>query len=240
MTTALGAGADVNAVNNLGEAAIDLALDRKYPSKPETLALLLEAGAAVKKENMLNLFHFACQSTTLAKAILAKGADVNITDTKGRHLLFSASKAKAECIRLFLREGVLVNKTDIDGRNALQHFLHKDGKNGNVAMLLFAAGEKLRHDSEMSQLKEIAPLYQKVLKAKFRLDTMCRAAIRNYLLELNPHQNLLIRIPQLPLIEPIRDFLLFNMSTDDNEAEEDDIVVIDHNNNDGDVIVITD
>ena len=238
----LRAEADVNAVNNLGEAAIDLALDRKYPLKPETLALILEAGAAVKKENMFDLFYFACQNITLAEQLLAKGADVNITDRNGRHVLFSASTAKAECIRVFLKQGALVNKTDVNGNNALQHFLQKDGKNGHVAMLLFAAGEKLRRNSEMSQLKKIAPQYKEVLKSRCRLDTICRVAIRKYLLELNSHWNLLIRIPQLPLTAPLRDFLLFNLSSDDSEAEDDDddIIIIDDSNNDRDVVVIDD
>ena len=231
----LRAGANVNAVNNLGETAVDVALDPRKPIKPESLALLIEAGAVMKKENMFQLINVACQSITLARALIAKGADVNIIDRSRRNLLFSASKAKAECIRLFLKEGVYVNNSDVYGNNALQHFLLKDGNNGQVAMLLFAAGEKLYDDDEFSQLEEIAPEYREVLKTQCRLDAKCRDAIRQHLLKLDPHRNLLMRIPQLPISALLRDFLLYNVSEED---DDDDVVVI--NDDDDDVIIIAD
>ena len=218
----LNAGADVNAANRLGLTAIDLSLDILYPIKPETLAQLLQKGAMLKHHNMFHLFHVAGQSVRFARALLARGADVNIIDARRRNLLFSAWMAKPECIRLFLKEGVFVNLTDIFGMKALQHFLLKDRKNGHVAMLPFAAGEKLQSDYELSQLKEIAPECEEIFNTQCRLDRICRAAVRKHLLRLKPYLNLFIRIPQLPLPAPLADFLLYNMSKTGEDAGEDD------------------
>ena len=48
--------------------------------------------------------------------------------------------------------------------------------------------------------------------AKMPLKHICREAIRNHLLKLDPHQNLFGRIPKLGLPSALTSYLLYNLS----------------------------
>ena len=88
--------------------------------------------------------------------------------------------------------------------------IRRRGKEFKVLKLLFAAGENI----------EAAP---KKVKNKINpqdkpcLSYLCREAIREHLLELDLHENLFIRVPRLNLSEELQNFLLFNMSTDEQD-----------------------
>ncbi len=43
----------------------------------------------------------------------------------------------------------------------------------------------------------------------------CRGFVRKHLLQLDPHQNLFLRVPKLGLPSPFSKYLLYNMSLDD-------------------------
>ena len=100
-------------------------------------------------------------------------------------------------------------------------------------MLLYAAGEKPRfvenfkqkrkedRENECRDWRELRiPRYLMFKDIRMRLEHICREAIRNHLLEVDPHTNLFERIPKLTqLPSSLREFLLFDLTL---EIFEDD------------------
>ena len=76
--------------------------------------------------------------------------------------------------------------------------------------LLFAAGENIESAPEKVK-KKVIPQDNPCLSH------LCRDVIREHLLELDPHENLFVRVPRLNLSEELQKFLLFNMSTDEQD-----------------------
>ena len=77
-----------------------------------------------------------------------------------------------------------------------------------VLLLLSAAGEMI----DNSQLAKVVPpdcLHQQ-LDDKMHMKRMCRNAIREHLLHLDPHSHLFDRIPQLRLPSSLNRYLLFD------------------------------
>ena len=86
-------------------------------------------------------------------------------------------------------------------------------------MLLYAAGETLEGTEEQKIPEEL-----KFEEEKLQLKHICRMAIREHLLKLDPHQHLFGRIPKLGLPSALNRYLLFNISLEKSgeEEEEDD------------------
>ena len=90
--------------------------------------------------------------------------------------------------------------------------------NSEAAMiLLYAAGETL-DGTDVDKIPEEL----KFEEEKFQLKHICREAIRKHLLELDPHQHLFGRIPQLDLPSIVTEYLLFNQSLDDDDNDDND------------------
>ena len=178
---------------------------------------------------------------------LEAGADVNVTDLNGNtalHVMFIQKRwiIFPQCIRALLATEVHVNKVNNRGESAIQEWLsgyhlmelkslitkagsrfeetikkrgedwdiRRRGKEFKVVKLLFAAGENI--ESAPKKVKnKVNP------QDKPCLSHLCREAIREHLLELDLHENLFIRVPRLNLSEELQNFLLFNMSTDEQD-----------------------
>ena len=139
-------------------------------------------------------------------------------------------------------------------KNALGIFLEHvwDIKNSNckfnykkAAMLLYAAGETLEGVSETKTLEGYTPnppavtrddMIPKELQfedEKLQLKHICRVAIREHLLKLDPHQHLFRRIPRLGLPSSLTSYLLFYMSLYDDVDDNDYYDVVNHNDDEG-------
>ena len=144
--------------------------------------------------------------------ILVKaGADVNTINTPGCTALFTLEQ---KCVKVLLRADILINKVSHHGVNALGYVLIKWGYHS--AELLYAAGETLENVSEHT-----IPDCFKFEDSKFQLKHICREAIRKHLLDLDPHQHLLGRIPKLGLPNVLNRYLLFNETLDDDELDDE-------------------
>ena len=77
-----------------------------------------------------------------------------------------------------------------------------------------AAGERLGDINKMINYEEFGP--------KFNLSNLSRDAIRNHLLDIDPHENLFVRIPKLGLPAPVQRFLQLGLSLGDGEENDDD------------------
>ena len=105
-------------------------------------------------------------------------------------------------IKALLRSGA---KVDIAADNALTTYLESDRKprrKRQLAMLLFAAGERLK---ETSVPEYLLPPKQMTLKH------LCRESIRKHLLKIRK-SNLFYRVPKLGLPAALNRYILYEQS----------------------------
>ena len=165
------------------------------------------------------------------------GAGVNTTDLSGRTpLMHAASTAFMECISLLLVFNAKINLRDSNGQNAIEvNIVELDGEISTErrhkksrfdedeikksGMLLLAAGEILQGTELKKYMPrgrvfpvEIPDYLQHAPELRLRLKHLCREAIRNHLITLDPHAHLFKRIPRLGLPSGLNNYLLYNMS----------------------------
>ena len=185
---------------------------------------LIEAGADVKAIDQVGktaLHHAAenCRPDCLYM-LLMEGADVNRRCNNGNTALIEA--ASLSCIRVLLRAGADVNIYNNSGYNALTSFLVKPGNLDETAvMTLFAAGETDyvvtgRHQDDVT----IPDCLVQLSSSELRLMSLCRHAIRKYLLNTNCHQHLFGRVPLLGLPSSLESYLLFDVSLEETHDED--------------------
>ena len=164
------------------------------------------------------------------------------------HLPLSVDQTKAEMfksVQLLLKSGAFINKTNNFGQNAFaMHIARRDPTSKEVAMLLFAGGEKLdtrtvnEYDHLGRALRHVdVPEY--LQQPDVCLEHICREAIRKHLIKLNPHAHVFDRIPLLNLPSDLTDYLLYYMNLEtqyDSDKESSTIKksIKQLNNNDGD------
>lgn len=134
-------GANVNARNQDGEAALSLAAQR---CRPRILEMLLKAGADVNVKNKEG-------ETPLMRAVggnrpnnvqmlLAAGAEVNSKDERGETaLLRAAAGHDAVMVQRLLAAGADVNAADDRGKTVLIWAVDSDSANPEVVRMLLAA-----------------------------------------------------------------------------------------------------
>ena len=131
--------------------------------------------------------HYRCM-----ELLIAAGADVNIPDCKDENsgyiaLSDAAYDEDARRVRLYLKAGVHINDKEDSELSALEELiLQKEDVDEEVALLLFTAGDKI--DNIVDNIREY-------LRPTMCLKDMCRQAIRNCLIELDPKNHLFDRIP---------------------------------------------
>ena len=142
-------------------------------------------------------------------------------------------------ISMLFRYNAKINLRDNEGQNAIEinvvmsnpkqifrgrHRRDRFGESkiGTAALLLLAAGELL----QVPELKKLGPrgrvstievpdFLHHDPELRFCLKHLCREAIRNHLVTLNPHSNLFHRIPQLGLPSTLNSYLLYDMTLPD-------------------------
>ena len=192
------------------------------------------------------LIHGAEKHYRYVKGLLSAGADVNvISDTNCFDVQYTTAMRNAtwSCgigrVRLILKSGARINHRDELGRNCLEFSvtiaLEKEKLKG-IQMLLYAAGETLDgttikgKDMFTGNIVQIEiPEYLKELKENLSLKHLCREAIRKHLIDLDPHEHLLGRIPQLGLPSTLEKYMLYYCDIndaaetgDDNDDSDDD------------------
>ena len=241
------AGADVN-IKNWDESPI--LLMATYKEMHGLVKALLTAGADVNCQNGFTALHVVAEMghARTMKALIAAGADVNVhmvqtetidesydrggADDEGITALHLCGiPGSSKCVQLLLKSGALVNKRAVHGTNALQHAILPPGghpidvpeSKKHVILLLFAAGESPYPVPDPSVFPYYqVPKYLKFEDVKLSLKHMCRMAIREYLLKLDQHHHLFGRIPRLGLPNALTQYLLFNMSLDEQYGEEEE------------------
>ncbi len=199
MKLLMDAGAEVNHADNDGRTSL---MKAAFQNASDCLKLLMEKGADVNqcdRGGRAALFNAAWQGADIcSKNLLDAGADVNLVDEYGKTALIAAARQAADdeaiqvkqqdvVLRLLLAAGAEVNVPCNNKPNCRE----------SGAKLLFAAGEEhiMVQPDGNQQAKQFFPEYWNEQKLK----NECRKVIRKHLLNLDPHTNLFMRIPQLQM-----------------------------------------
>jgi uncharacterized protein len=149
------AGADVNAVDNYGQAALSSNVSNK---RVALVKWLLSHGAGVER----GCLHTACLESNpeIVAALLEAGADPNErTEHELTPLMYvSASKRAPDVIKLLLDAGADPNAQMVDGRFPL-HFAATDGT-AEMAEALLDGGARIEMDKGSGETALAAAVYE--------------------------------------------------------------------------------
>ena len=208
------AGADVNKRNSRGETALHAVFT--FFSQG-CFNLMLKSGADVNistNEGVTPLMRAARACWHLQQMKIFEMTVLQIKNEKVRSI-------KRIC-RL-LKVGAQIGRRDHMGKNSLEYSMEQNQKNvREIQMLLYAAGETLDGPTvtvcdrqRLGVLIDIdIPEYFQEQKENLDLKHLCREAIRKHLIDLDPHQHLFGRIPQLGLPSIVTEYLLYDCSLD--------------------------
>ena len=203
----INAGADVNVTDAKGNVPIIKAVSRQ---NEKCVALLLAGGADV---NTLNgrlgdsalITAIKSGKNAICDQLLQAGADMNIIGDMGHTALVAAAMdGNLYVVRRLLKANCHIGKTTGMKDNALishlkylyprdntftnPHPPYRRPKNKDISRMLFAAGEMLEGDDDHDIINDLADL--ELEEIKMQLKHICRKAIRQHLLHLDPNFNL--------------------------------------------------
>ena len=188
----------------------------------EVVKALVEAGADVNhgyKKQALKITGVSGYDQCLSLLIDA-GADVNhVYNNDKSALILAAEKCHTKCMKLLIKNGAEVNWYAEPFQHFPKHlFQHDQQTLGKLYWLLLAAGV----DSRVLKLLFPKSRFIFPLEQEMSLIHFCRETIRKQLLQMSP-VNLFVQVPQLGLPTLLQDYLLLNVSLDDDgDADTDD------------------
>ena len=152
------------------------------------------------------------------RVLILVGANVNAIDHEGNSVLHKLlqpfiNQENVTCLRLVLAAGANVN------------IRNQRCKTADVDILRWNNNDRLKTDSRIAILKLcfIAGEYVGDAEEEMReklsegeselwLQQLCRDAIIRYILYVNPHQNLFVRVPRLGLPAAIKQYIMYYVS----------------------------
>ena len=203
------AGVDVNVRNGVGNTALTETLTRGlYPQKTFNALMKLEADVNIANNKGMTPLMIA-----------ARG----YPDTHNVYSVAEEKTQKRRCVQQIcrlLKAGAQIGRINHLGNNSLQgSFKQNQKKVYYFQMLLYAAGETLdgptvpRNNGNNNGVIHInVPKYFTELKERLDLKHLCREAVRKHLINLDPHEHLFGRIPQLGLPSIVTEYMLYDCS----------------------------
>ena len=220
----LDAGADVNIGDNYFTTPLTIASEN---GRVEFLKQLVRFGADVNAGGFRYggtplLMAAWARSSECVDFLLQKGADVNAVDDIGDSaLVIAARRGSLSCVELLLRAGAHVNIRNFSDSKALKNVFLDMG----LATVLYAAGEIIdgsideETDNDTYLFDDSLLDWLKKSKAQLNLMDVCRETIRKHLLNLDQHENLFCRVPELRLPIALTKYLLYNVSLGDKNSQ---------------------
>ena len=224
------AGADVNKRNDVGQHPLHLALHAC--AGKSNLRLLLDSGADVNAEDQQRITVLMKAVDVSSKLLIERSREYYRHQKPYQEPCHLHRVRCRESVCLLLEAGAQINRKSFKGENALMiacSYLHPDvdEDQSDLYKLLHAAGETIdgpirpNFNHPCGYIKHIEiPEYFQELKENLDLKDLCREAIRKHLIDVDPHDNFFVRIPQLGLPSLIVDYLLYDCSLDCEKAIE--------------------
>ena len=209
-------GADVNKQNNSGETPMYRAASI---GDSTCMELFVKSGADVNTPDNHGVTPLMKVAETLGRCRIEGPKMIGLQLEKNS--IHRCNLRYTELIRILLKLGARINCRDNLGRNALElACLHPDTENCKKYsyMFLYAIGEIL--DCDKLKDEKIAEYFQKLkenLEDNLDLKHLCREAIRKHLIDVDPHEHLFGRIPELGLPSLVTEYLLYDYSLDENK-----------------------
>ena len=225
------AGANVNMTSNIGSTALMNAAWRA--TSPNVISALINAGADVNARNdqgQCALTQAAVKSFDEGLEIIIEAAD-RMDPTRSNFPVlsdveFEIRRLKSSTLKILLRNGLKINVPNQYFNNTLTYYIVEckrkhDRLSKYVCMLLFAAGESVTGPTVegrtyyRSLVRAEVPEYIFHKNLRLCLKHLCRETIRKHLLKLDPHKHLFGRVPKLGLPTSLTDYLVYEMTLDD-------------------------
>ena len=195
------AGANVNAKTQRGSTAL---MHASETGSHESVNILIKAGADV---NVTNWFHDSALILAVRSGdnksvthLITGGADVNYRS--GYLLDIARVDRKVTIMKSLFQAGIPINTRQPYVLQDLNTFTLTDKADKMILRMLHASGDRIGGG-----------------KAKLDLQDQCRQAIRDYLLDLDPHSHLFDRVQRLGLPKLLQRYLVYNVNIyDDCEA----------------------
>ena len=211
----INAGADVNLVAHR-TARLPLMIAAELGNS--RIVELLQARANVNQvafdgKTALNCSVWKIRNNPCTRLLIEAGADVNASGKDGNTCLITAAfHENLPIVKLLLHEGALINKVNSSPFNAIHFYLSKgpQEKNEDILMLLFVAGEMI----DRNHIPQSADHLHHLLEPSLSLKHICRAATRNYLMQLDQHTHLFLRVPKIGLSSSLCAYLLYYLTLD--------------------------
>ena len=235
--------ADVKSVSKeTGETALTAAVYAR--ASAGLIKELLHKGTNPNQnvKNRKQLLTFACENRNedIFDILLEHGADVNaVNAATGDSALIAAARARSpkKFVEKLLIRGADVNHKDNDGASALYWVCRLHNKKSTVMLLL-------KYGASLVDIKQI-PLYSEETRTLLNLAglqtgelivpliavedkipslyDMCRIPARQHVMNSFPNSNLFHMIPRLNLPQKVKDFLVYNFNSRDNDADTYDV-----------------
>ena len=160
--------------------------------------------------------------------LMEAGADVNIVNNTGATALLAAAVRGNVYVtnRLLKANCRINNRARVSDKALMSRLKFRPGHGDLIIRWLFAAGECFILTNIFTHahgnFDRIVRYIRDLITEKMQLDHLCRESIRSHLLKLDPHQHLFNRISHLGLPEPLRRYLLYGESLDDDSEYGDD------------------
>ena len=197
--------------------------------------IVTHAGANVNKIHTVSWFYdfsaliYAANGgqDRCVNSLIQAGTDVNYSHKTNRYLtplLTAAYAGNFRCMQLLLKAGANVNQKYPPNYKVMPFVYKNRNKRLKCAMLLFAAGQILEPVGTCDPFRSATQLqvykYLKETEDRLSLKHICRESIRKHLINIDGYANLFLRIPKVGLPRMLSNFLLYNMSLEEERQEE--------------------
>ena len=237
----LQAGADVNKTNSKGSTALNGLASRSMKCIDVLTGAGADVNISENEDKTPIMTAATSDNKECIQKLLDAGADLNAVMKNGSTaVFFAATNSKMMVTKFLYMKGILINRKNNEGKNSVDFLLERLTQpitgglmtkvsgghvlprecNAAVLMVMIAAGEyvnpnkrdiiaKETRKSECIDLPEPAPTEEEL---QCSLKQISRQMIRTHLLDINPHENLLVRVPKLHLPSLFERYLLYGFT----------------------------
>ena len=210
-------GANINLRSNDGKTPLVEAIGEDRYMCLKTL-LKLGGDTNICAYNGLAPIIYSAKHHHLELLLQHEGDRIQLEVNGESALIHAILASNTENVRLLLKHGAAVKPVNTVGLSSRPWGVQDAKDTAGFIHLSVAAGvDHILFDTHVGYDTFILPFYfdQPNPTIPCALDKLCRSTIRGVLLHLNPRVNMFYLVKELPLPEPVKEFLLYDVGLDD-------------------------